>query len=101
MASTLSHKAIYINEQYEPAVKAITTRYVPDANQALIRVKYSAINPADIRHIYMGLHEPVSGLEWTGTVVEAGDATKLAVGDKAFGITMFGGSHQEYLLSES
>lgn len=100
MTNIGNHKAIYINEQYEPAVRTITTKYVPDDSQALIRVRYSAINPADIRHIYMGFNEPVSGLEWTGTVVEAGKASKHAVGDKAFGITMLGGSHQDYLIND-
>lgn len=101
MAQPLSHKALYINTtNYEPAVRTIDTKYVPDHDQALIRVKFSAINPADIRHIYMGLDEPVSGLEWTGTVEEAGEASKFQVGDRAFGITMTGGSHQDYLLTD-
>jgi hypothetical protein len=44
-------------------VREITETYVATGAQSLISVKYSAINPADLRHYYMGFHSYVAGYE--------------------------------------
>jgi hypothetical protein len=74
----------------------------------LVKVHYSAINPADTRHYYMGMSEFVAGYEFVGTVLEAGPESPFKTGQDVFGFTMPGdhrplhiGAHQEFLLAEN
>lgn len=68
----------------------------------------SAVNPADLRHAYMGLHSFVAGYEWAGAVAAAGPDSPYAVGEALFGQDPVGhrrprtqGAHQDYLLAET
>lgn len=56
-------KSIYLEETGELSVREITETYVPTGEQSLVSVKYSAINPADLRHYYIGFHSYVAGYE--------------------------------------
>lgn len=56
-------KAIYLEETGELTVHEITETYTPTDQQSLVSVKYSAINPADLRHYYIGFHSYVAGYE--------------------------------------
>lgn len=100
-------RAIFLGENGELSIKDITEDYKPVANQALIKVKYSAINPADLKHSFVGLCGSVAGLEWVGTVIDVGDSTSFKVGEKLFGTAMPGrqrplylGAHQDYLIAD-
>lgn len=89
-------------------MQQIEETYKPNGSQSLVKVTYSAIDPADIKHAYMGLCGSVAGYEWTGTVQLVGDDSPFSVGQNLFGLTMPGaqrpisaGAHQDYLLAES
>jgi NADPH:quinone reductase-like Zn-dependent oxidoreductase len=100
-------RAIFLGEHGALSIKNITEGYKPVGDQALIKVKYSAINPADIKHSFMGLFGSIAGLEWVGIVVEVGDASSFKVGQELFGTSMPGrgrpmylGSHQDYIIAD-
>ena len=99
--------AIFLEAAGELVVRQVEQNYVPGASQALIKVEYSAINPADIRHAFMGLYGSVAGYEWVGTVIEKGAKSSFKDGQKLFGFTLPGtkrpqsvGAHQNYLLTD-
>lgn len=107
MTQDLPTNAIFIGPDGDLTVKQIAERYKPEGSESLVQVQYSAINPADIRHSYMGLHGSVAGYEWTGTVLEVGSASPFSAGQQLFGVSMAGpqrpiylGAHQDYLLAE-
>lgn len=55
-----------------PTVKEIRETYTPQGSQSLVRVEYSGVNPADIKHASIGMHSSVSGYDFAGTVVAVG-----------------------------
>ena len=99
--------AIFVGPEGELIVKQIEETYTPKGTQSLVQVTFSAINPADIRHSYMGYYGSVAGYEWTGTVRGIGEESPFSLGQKLFGISMpeprrpiSAGAHQDYLLAE-
>ncbi|KAK1757979.1 GroES-like protein [Echria macrotheca] len=101
-----SFKALYLPDTGKPFIKTIPRPYTPTGSQSLVKVKYSAINPGDIRHFYMGYHSFVMGYEFTGDVISTGPDAPFRPGDAVMGITMPGhqrpihaGAHQAYLLA--
>jgi D-arabinose 1-dehydrogenase-like Zn-dependent alcohol dehydrogenase len=102
-----SNKGIYISIEGEISIRSIDEQYVPKERQSLIRVEYSAVNPADIKHHYMGLSGSIAGYEWVGEVIAVGPDSPHAVGGHLFGMSVPGhkrhlwlGAHQNYLLAE-
>ncbi|KIV83754.1 hypothetical protein PV11_05749 [Exophiala sideris] len=100
-------RSIFLGENGELSIKDVTEDYKPLGDQALVKVKYSAINPADLKHSYVGLCGSVAGLEWVGTVVEVGDLSPFKIGQDLFGTALFGrqrplylGAHQDYLIAD-
>lgn len=86
----------------------VDERYKPTESQTLVRVEFSAINPADLRHYYMGLSDFVAGYEWVGTTIEIGPSSPFRVGQQLFGYAMLGdrrplpqGAHQDYMLADA
>ena len=76
---------------------------VPSANQVLIKIAATTINPFDIK-VRSGMmkddvpvHFPfIPGSDFAGTIEEVGEnVTRLKKGDKVFGIA-FGGTYAEY-----
>lgn len=112
MGSITSHKAIFIHDDGKLSIENITTPYKPSRDQTLVQVKYSAINPADIRHAFMGIYKTssVAGYEWVGTVIEPGEQSPFTVNQELFGLSMpafnggaraySSGAHQDYILAE-
>lgn len=105
----LSTNAIYVESDGRLTVHKIDVddRYKPQGSQTLVRVIYSAINPADLRHFYMGMSGYVAGYEWVGGAIETGPTSPFKVGQHLFGMTLLGhkrpaprGVHQDYLLAE-
>ena len=99
--------SIYIDSHGELSIRHSDKLYTPTGTQSLIRVKYSAVNPADIRHHYMGISNHVVGYEWLGTVVEVGPESPFRIGQTLFGMASVGnerplsaGAHQDFLLAE-
>ncbi|KAH9215718.1 hypothetical protein DL95DRAFT_445769 [Leptodontidium sp. 2 PMI_412] len=47
-----------------PTVKEIRETHTPQGSQSLVRVEYSGVNPADIKHASIGMHSSVSGYDF-------------------------------------
>lgn len=91
-----------------PIIKDISEPYRPTGAQALLRVAYSGINPADINFVRVGLHSSVAGYDMSGEVLESGPDSPFKPGDKIFGLNSVGidrplylGAHQDYAIAES
>ncbi|KAI0857128.1 hypothetical protein F4860DRAFT_368312 [Xylaria cubensis] len=104
----MNRTAIFIPTSGVPELITQSASYVPTGTQVLVRVKYSAVNPADLRHFYMGMHSYVAGYEWLGVVEAAGPHASFAIGDTLFGLTEIShrrpvelGAHQDLLLTET
>ncbi|KAI1754174.1 hypothetical protein F4782DRAFT_545061 [Xylaria castorea] len=104
----MNRTAIFIPASGVPELITQSASYVPTGTQVLVRVKYSAVNPADRRHFYMGMHSHVAGYEWIGIVEAAGPHAAFSVGDTLFGLTELGhrrpvelGAHQDLLLAKT
>ncbi|KFA67860.1 hypothetical protein S40285_08776 [Stachybotrys chlorohalonatus IBT 40285] len=100
-------KAIFLGADGHLALEDVTDHYSPTGAQALVKVRYSAVNPADIRHSYMNLYGSVAGYEFVGEVLEVGPDSRFTKGQVVFGQSMPGyqrpkylGAHQDYLLAE-
>ncbi|OQE43489.1 hypothetical protein PENCOP_c003G04133 [Penicillium coprophilum] len=101
------HHAIWINSSNELSVKEIKEKYIPLEAQTLVKVEYSGINPADLKHgEYMGILDCVAGYDFSGTVIEAGPGSQFPPGSKVAGLTPAmnprpskHGSHQDYMIA--
>lgn len=101
------NKAIYLEADGTHSIRTITEPYIPSGAQSLIEVKYSAINPADTRHAFMGMSEYVAGYEFGGRVLSCGPASPFKPGQTVFGFSIpypkrpyHLGAHQDYCLAE-
>lgn len=99
-------RAVFLGPNGHLSVQRVDETYEPRGDQCLVNVKYSAINPADIRHSYMGLYGSVAGYEWTGAVVKIGNTSPFAIGQILFGVSLPGqyrphylGAHQDFLIT--
>jgi NADPH:quinone reductase-like Zn-dependent oxidoreductase len=72
MISKTSSNAIYMEADGRLTVHQvdIDDRYKPQGSQTLVKVAYSAINPADVRHYHMGISDHIPGYDWVGTAVD-------------------------------
>ncbi|KAI0122892.1 hypothetical protein BJ170DRAFT_713926 [Xylariales sp. AK1849] len=100
-------RAIYLEASGDLSVREITETYVPEREQALVAVRYSAVNPADLGLYYMGIHSNVVGYEWIGPVVSVGPDSPYKPGEVLFGMVAWGhlralhtGAHQDFRLAE-
>ncbi|KAI5921422.1 hypothetical protein F4810DRAFT_337158 [Camillea tinctor] len=103
-----TRRAIYLPDTGRLEVITQTEIYVPTGSQSLVKVAYSAINPADLRHYYMGWNSYVAGYEWIGTVEAVGPDSPYKLGEVLFGFAKPGhkrpitaGAHQDYILAET
>ncbi|KAH9910076.1 hypothetical protein F4778DRAFT_775971 [Xylariomycetidae sp. FL2044] len=101
------NKQIYLPPSGEFEIRTRTEPYVPEGSQSLVRVQYSAINPADFRHYWLGWHSYITGYDFLGTVEATGPSSPFAVGDTVYGLAMPGdhrpihvGAHQDFLLAD-
>lgn len=77
----------------------------PREGEVLVKVLYSGVNPADIKHVSLGVYDTVAGYDFCGEVILAGRNSEFSLGDVIAGATPTGmnrpveyGSHQNYLL---
>ena len=91
-----------------PVLKDISEPYRPTGDQSLLRVNYSGINPADIKHATIGLHSSVAGYDMSGEVLEIGPDSPFKPGDKIFGInptgfarSLYMGAYQDFAIASS
>jgi NADPH:quinone reductase-like Zn-dependent oxidoreductase len=99
------NRAIWIDENNDLSIRAISETYKPSRGEILVEVRYSGINPADIKHGWAGMNNYPAGYEFSGTVLETGEdmESKFKTGDSvmAFGSPERGkpiqyGTHQRY-----
>jgi NADPH:quinone reductase-like Zn-dependent oxidoreductase len=103
-----THRAIWIDTSNQLSLRTISENYVPKEAQVLVEVKYSGINPADIKHgLHLGLNNYPSGYEYCGKVVGVGPTSTYQVGDIVAGHNLVGkhkpiyhGVHQDYVIGE-
>ncbi|KAJ1327035.1 NADPH:quinone reductase [Microdochium nivale] len=78
----------------------------PQADEVLIEVEFSGVNPADIRHgTHLGVVPVVLGYDFSGRVVSSPPGSSLSPGDAVAGMTPTGigrparyGAHQKFLV---
>lgn len=106
MAST-PFKALYMGPDGTIAIHSVQTPYTPTEDKTLIKVQYSGINPADLRHYHMGFNSYIMGYDYVGVATTTGPNSPFSPGDQLFGMTQPGhkrppstGCHQAYLLAE-
>ncbi|KAJ4986536.1 alcohol dehydrogenase [Stagonosporopsis vannaccii] len=97
--------ALYVDEECN--FKIIRNVPVPELvdNEVVIKVLYSGVNPADVRHApILGIRSTVLGYDFCGRVVQAGKGSIFRAGEIVAGYTPTGigkpakyGVHQEYL----
>ncbi|KAK0702969.1 chaperonin 10-like protein [Lasiosphaeria miniovina] len=104
-----SHKALYLGANGDIAILDMGpgSPYTPQNSQSLVRVRYSGINPGDVRHFWMGMNSFVMGYDFSGTVVDSGPSSPFSPGDEVLGMTfpghqraMHAGAHQAFLLAD-
>ncbi|CAI6088580.1 unnamed protein product [Clonostachys chloroleuca] len=59
---------IFLGDNEALSIRDLGDTYKPIGSQALIKVKYSAINPAYLKHFYVGLGGSITGYDWVGTL---------------------------------
>jgi NADPH:quinone reductase-like Zn-dependent oxidoreductase len=86
------------------SAKTIDTGPAPGPGEATIRVLFSGINPADIKHATLGLHSSVSGYDYCGIVEACGPDFPFEVGTTVAGLSPAEmcrlptyGAHQDYM----
>lgn len=106
MAST-PFKALYMGPDGTIAIHSVQTPYTPTEDKTLIKVQYSGINPADLRHYHMGFNSYIMGYDYVGVATTTGPNSPFSPGDQLFGMTQSGhkrppptSCHQAYLLAE-
>lgn len=103
---SIQNKSIYVSSNNELFVHNVDTPYEPGDNQAVLKVEYSGVNPADLKHgLHFGLNNRVAGYEFSGTVIKAGSGFPYAIGDVVYGSNRIGlgspfGAHQDQMLIE-
>ncbi|KAK4463677.1 protein TOXD [Cladorrhinum samala] len=104
MASS-TRTVIYLSPD-GPVLRDISESYRPTGAQSLLRVDYSGINPADIKHAAIGLHSSVAGYDMSGEVLETGPDSPFQPGDRIFGLNPTGpgrplhmGAHQDFAMA--
>ncbi|KAF9766225.1 hypothetical protein IL306_001389 [Fusarium sp. DS 682] len=105
MAPPNTNRAIYLGPQNELFATEYHDLYGPGYNQGLVEVHYSGVNPADVKHGFLGMNDHVCGYEFSGKVVKAGKGFPYTIGDEIFGSKQMSlgsefGAHQDYLLAE-
>ncbi|KAK1996600.1 GroES-like protein [Colletotrichum falcatum] len=100
-----SAPALYVDKDGNP--KVLRNVPVPELvdGEVVVKVLYSGVNPADIKHgALLGVRPAVMGYDFCGRVAQAPPGSRFEVGDLVAGFTPTGvgrplkyGAHQEFL----
>ncbi|MDU7525078.1 MAG: zinc-binding dehydrogenase [Roseomonas mucosa] len=100
--------AFWLNKDGSLSLRELVVPGPPKEGEVLVRVLYSGVNPADTKHVTLGVHDTVAGYDFCGEVVQAGPNSPFAVGDVIAGATLtkigrplFLGAHQNYLIYQA
>ncbi|KAJ4350603.1 hypothetical protein N0V95_004607 [Ascochyta clinopodiicola] len=86
--SSYSQKALYIDERGEFIVRDDILIHTPSANELLVKVRFSGVNPADVRHAtQLGIRSTVAGYDFAGAVIQAPSESGFSEGDIVAGYT--------------
>jgi NADPH:quinone reductase-like Zn-dependent oxidoreductase len=102
------NKAIYVDRDNNITLQIREEQYDPVGGQALVRVEFSGVNPADLKHgQHFGLNDYVCGYELCGTVIKTGPSCVFHVGDVIYGSNATNkhkprshGAHQAFAIAE-
>ena len=101
-------KGIYVGPDNTLSFRAWPEQYRPVEGQALVKVEFSGVCPADLKHgMHFGLNDNICGYELCGTVIDRGPACVFRVGDVIFGSNATDrnkprshGGHQSFAIAE-
>ncbi|KAF4945307.1 hypothetical protein FGADI_12047 [Fusarium gaditjirri] len=106
MSATSTTKALFIDSENVPKVIERQGLPTPSNGELLIKVLYSGVNPADIKHAtFLGMNNTTIGHDFSGQVLETTNPNSVyKVGDNVAGNTPAGlqqplhhGTHQAYI----
>lgn len=96
---------LWLNADGSIGVRQLEVPALLRPDDVLVKVLYSGVNPADTKHVTLGIHSTVTGYDFCGEVIRAGPNAPFSVGDVIAGATPTGvnrpigyGAHQNYLL---
>ncbi|KXJ86382.1 chaperonin 10-like protein, partial [Microdochium bolleyi] len=100
-----TNTALYMDRDCQMTVKRGFDIPQPQADEVLVEVEFSGVNPADIRHgTILGVVPVVLGYDFSGRVVSSPPGSGLTPGDAVAGTTPSGlgrpsryGAHQKFL----
>ncbi|KXH29419.1 hypothetical protein CSIM01_12807 [Colletotrichum simmondsii] len=100
--------SIWLGDDGKLSQRQVFDMYEPAGADTLVHIKYSGINPADMKHYLMGLHSFIAGYEFSGIVVNIGPESPFHVGDTVFGMNRpehqrpaHLGAHQDFAIAET
>jgi NADPH:quinone reductase-like Zn-dependent oxidoreductase len=86
--SSSSQKALYADERGNFIVRDDIANHSPAANEVLVKVHFSGVNPADVRHTTaLGIRSTVVGYDFSGAIVQAPSGSDIKEGDIIAGYT--------------
>ncbi|KAI4944777.1 hypothetical protein J4E91_008464 [Alternaria rosae] len=88
--ATTSSKALYVNEDGHIEIRNDIKHEDTAANEIVVEVKYSGVNPADAKHAQLGIRSTVSGYDFCGTVVSTPTGSRIKTGSVVAGYTPSG-----------
>jgi NADPH:quinone reductase-like Zn-dependent oxidoreductase len=98
------NKALYVDEKGEFYVQNNIKHEEPAANELIIDVRYSGVNPADCKHATLGIRSTVMGYDFSGTIVSAPTGSRFKKGSVVAGYSPSGmgrplkyGTHQRQI----
>ncbi|KAL6705101.1 hypothetical protein ACN47E_007360 [Coniothyrium glycines] len=102
-----SNKALYADENATILVRNDITEHDLAANELLIEVNFSGVNPADVKHATgLGIRQTVLGYDFAGRVVKSSGSSQYKAGDLVAGYTPSSigrplkyGSHQDFVAA--
>ncbi|TLD30351.1 hypothetical protein PspLS_01912 [Pyricularia sp. CBS 133598] len=97
--------ALYMNDKCHLSVRRDFPISTPENDEVLVKVLFSGVNPADVKHgQQLGIRPVVLGYDFSGHIVSAPPGSTFKVGDAVAGTTPTGlgrparfGTHQDYV----
>ncbi|KAF3040770.1 hypothetical protein E8E12_009406 [Didymella heteroderae] len=86
--SVSSRKALYADRKGNFIVREDIPNHSPSANELLVKVHFSGVNPADVRHTtQLGIRSTVVGYDFAGAIVQVPSGSDFQKGEIVAGYT--------------
>ncbi|EHA53176.1 hypothetical protein MGG_16924 [Pyricularia oryzae 70-15] len=100
-----TNTALYMDDDCRLSVKREFPILTPENDEVLVKVLFSGVNPADVKHgQQLGIRPVVLGYDFSGHIVSAPPGSTFKAGDAVAGTTPTGlgrparfGTHQDYV----